>query len=63
MHLQLRLELDGGPEFGVVVGPVVFLLLVKPIREAFGMPKIRHTQLKLKQRLGKILSSYFCFTI
>jgi hypothetical protein len=44
--LQLRLEADEGPEFGVDAGcppntaeDDVARLLVKPISEAFGIPK------------------------
>jgi len=51
--LQLRLEADEGPEFGVDAGyPLepaeaeVARLLVRPINEAFGIPKIIHKGLK-----------------
>jgi len=51
--LQLRLEVDEGPEFGVDAGyPLepaedeVARLLVRPINEAFGIPKIIHKDLK-----------------
>jgi hypothetical protein len=51
--LQLRLEVDEGPEFGVdagyPLGPAeadVARLLVRPINEAFGIPKIIHKDLK-----------------
>lgn len=51
--LQLRLEADEGPEFGVDAGyPLepaeaeVARLLVRPINEAFGIPKIIHKDLK-----------------
>lgn len=51
--LQLRLEADEGPEFGVDAGyPLdpaeddVVRLLVRPISEAFGIPKIIHKDLK-----------------
>jgi len=51
--LQLRLEADEGPEFGVDAGyPLepaeaeVARLLVRPINEAFGIPKSIHKDLK-----------------
>jgi hypothetical protein len=51
--LQLRLEADEGPEFGVDAGyPLdpadddVVRLLVRPINEAFGIPEIIHKDLK-----------------
>lgn len=51
--LQLRLEADEGPEFGVDAGyPLepaedeIARLLVRPIKEAFGIPKIIHKDLK-----------------
>lgn len=51
--LQLRLEVDEGPEFGVDAGyPLdpaevdVARLLVRPINEAFGIPKVIHRDLK-----------------
>jgi hypothetical protein len=44
--LQLRLEADEGPEFGVDAGCPLYTadddvvrLLVRPINEAFGIPK------------------------
>jgi hypothetical protein len=52
IDLQLRLEADEGPEFGVDAGyPLdtadveVVRLLVRPINEAFGIPKSIHKNL------------------